>query len=278
MTLPHSQAANRRDFLKTAALVGAGGLVGASVLSAADTTTEISDTLPKRTPEQSVLEPDNPKVILFQGDSITDAGRDRAKGETPNELAPMGKGYAWLAAANLLTTHPSGSLKIYNRGNSGNKVYQLADRWEADCLDLKPDVLSILIGVNDIWHFLNGKYDGTVEVYEKDYHALLKRTKEKLPNVKLIVCEPFVLKCGAVNEKWFPLFDEFRAAAKRVATEAKAVFVPFQTMFDDAVKYAPPEHWAGDGVHPTTHGASLMAHHWMAAYIEMQKPILYQPL
>ena len=149
---------------------------------------------------------------------------------------------------------------MHNRGISGNKVHQLATRWDKDCLELKPDVLSILIGVNDIWHGLNGRYDGTVKTYEDDFHALLERTKKALPKVQLVICEPFVLKCGAVNEKWFPEFDKYRAAAKKLAEAHHAVFVPFQSMFDEAVKYAPPKHWAGDGVHPSPHGSSLMAH------------------
>jgi lysophospholipase L1-like esterase len=77
-----------------------------------------------------------------------------------------------------------------------------------------------------------------------------------------VICEPFVLRCGAVNEKWFPEFDRYRAAARKVADQNNAPFVPFQSMFDEAVQYAPPKHWAGDGVHPSSHGASLMAHFW----------------
>jgi lysophospholipase L1-like esterase len=83
--------------------------------------------------------------------------------------------------------------------------------------------------------------------------------------VKLVICEPFVLRCGAVSDKWFPQFDLYRAAARRVAAAHKAVFVPFQAMFDQAVKYAPPQEWAQDGVHPTATGASLMAHAWLRA-------------
>ncbi|MEO7300416.1 MAG: GDSL-type esterase/lipase family protein, partial [Verrucomicrobiota bacterium] len=155
----------------------------------------------------------------------------------------------------------------FNRGISGNKVYQLAERWQADCLDLKPDVLSILIGVNDYWHKVDPKlnYKGTVEIYERDYLSLIERTKEALPKVKLVICEPFLLHCGAVKDSWLPEFAEYRAAAKRVAAKNHATFVPFQTMFDEAVKYAPPEHWAGDGVHPTPAGAALMAHFWITA-------------
>jgi lysophospholipase L1-like esterase len=204
-------------------------------------------------------------TVLFQGDSITDASRNRAAGANANDPAGLGKGYAWLTAAELLVERPEDGLKIFNRGVSGNKVYQLAERWQADCLDLKPDVLSILIGVNDIWHALNGNYQGTVEKYEKDYRALLDRTKKALPEVKLVICEPFVLRCGAVNDKWFPEFDKYRAAAKRIAEDFKAVFVPFQEMFDRASKIAPPERWAADGVHPTSDGASLMARWWLQA-------------
>lgn len=204
-------------------------------------------------------------VVLFQGDSITDAGRDRGRESNVNDPSALSSGYVRFISAQLLADRADADLKIYNRGISGNKVYQLAERWDKDCIALKPNVLSILIGVNDIWHKLDGHYDGTIEIYEKDYRALLERTKRELPDVKLVVCEPFVLRCGAVNEKWFPEFDGFRAAAKNVATSFDAVFVPFQSAFDEAVKKAQPAHWAGDGVHPTMAGAFLMAQTWLAA-------------
>ena len=203
------------------------------------------------------------KVILFQGDSITDAGWSREKGGQANTQAALGNGYAWLAAAQLLVDRPGDGLQVYNRGISGHKVFQLAERWQKDCLDLKPDVLSILIGVNDYWHTLGGKYAGTVEVYERDYRALVERTLKALPHVRLVLCEPFVLRCGAVSGSWFPEFDRYRAAARRVATTYRTHWVPFQEMFDRALQYAPPAHWAGDGVHPSAAGASLMAHQWL---------------
>jgi lysophospholipase L1-like esterase len=201
-------------------------------------------------------------TILFQGDSITDAGRSREQIFQPNTQSALGKGYAWLAAAQLLVDHPEDELKVLNRGISGNKVYQLAERWQTDCLNLKPDVLSILIGVNDIWHKLRGQYDGTVDKYQSDYLALVAKTKEALPEVKLVICEPFVLRCGAVDSSWFPEFDKFREAARAVADKHNATFVPFQEMFDRAAKLAPPERWAADGVHPTPDGAAMMAHTW----------------
>ncbi len=248
-----SQQTNRRDFVRASAAIAA---VGGTAVAGTAQAVEHAE-------HRHLIQSGN--TILFQGDSITDAGRDRKTADRPNEQKPLGRGYAWLASAAMLVGRQDDDLKIFNRGISGHKVFQLADRWQQDCLDLKPDVLSILIGVNDIWHMLNGKYDGTVKVYEKDYHALVERTKQALPSVKLVICEPFVLRCGAVNEKWFPAFDGYRAAAKRVSDAAGAVFVPFQAMFDRAVQYAPPEHWAGDGVHPSPAGAALMANTWLRA-------------
>lgn len=246
---------SRRRFLSTTTGVLGAGLTGLADLSAGGGTTSWP------TSRGSLLS--HGQVILFQGDSITDAGRKRDTTAVPNDQPTLGNGYAWLAAAELLVENPSAGLRIYNRGVSGNKVYQLAERWQADCLDLKPDLLSILIGVNDLWHTLNGNYNGTVEKYEHDYRALLERTRKALPKVKLVICEPFVLRCGAVNEKWFPEFDGYRAAAQRVALAFHATFIPFQAMFDEALKYAPPSRWAADGVHPTSDGASLMAHQWL---------------
>jgi lysophospholipase L1-like esterase len=252
----HERALSRRSFIQTSTLtLGAAGLAAAGQV----TTAAAAESWPPRA-HDLVRSGD---VILFQGDSITDAGRSRERSATPNDQSALGSGYAWLAAAELLVDRPNAGLHIYNRGISGHKVFQLAERWQADCLDLKPNLLSILIGVNDYWHTLDGKYQGTVEIYERDYRALLERTRKALPRLELVVCEPFVLRCGAVSDKWFPEFGKYRAAARRVAEAFRATFVPFQTMFDHALAYAPPEHWAKDGVHPSATGAALMAHTWL---------------
>lgn len=242
---------DRRNFL-TASLTAAGGLALAACA-----------TDRKQTAGGGPLP--NGATVLFQGDSITDAGRKRERAGEPNVQEALGNGYAWLAAAGLLASRPDADLKVLNRGISGNKVYQLNERWQQDCLDLKPDLLSILIGVNDIWHTKNGNYRGTVAIYERDYTALLQRTRAALPDVRLVVCEPFVLRCGAVDATWFPEFDEYRAAARNVADRFGAKFVAFQTMFDRACKLAPAEHWAKDGVHPSSAGAALMAQAWLDA-------------
>lgn len=242
-----------------------GFVLGSAGLTAAGWAALSSQAFGAETPGKSLIRPGD--TLLFQGDSITDAGRDRKTADQPNHQRAMGGGYAWMAASQLLVDRPADELAIFNRGVSGNKVYQLDERWQEDCLDLKPNVLSILIGVNDIWHMLNGTYDGTVEKYETDYQALVGRTREALPSVRLVICEPFVLRCGAVDERWFPAFDGYRAAARRVANSAGATFVPFQSMFDKAIEFAPPEHWANDGVHPSDFGNALMAHAWLETVV-----------
>jgi lysophospholipase L1-like esterase len=203
-------------------------------------------------------------VILFQGDSITDGGRDRGVAD-PNVARGLGAGYPLLVASAALAAHPDGALRFYNRGVSGNKVPDLADRWAADTLALEPDVLSILVGVNDFWHKLTHGYAGTVPDYESRYVALLEDTRRALPQVRLIVLEPFVLRCGAVDDRWFPEFDVRRAAAARVARHAGAAFVPLQRPFDDLAQRASPQYWAADGVHPTPAGHAVIAERWRRA-------------
>lgn len=225
----------------------------------------VSATIPKKDKNSKFLVFEKENTVLFQGDSITDAGRDK-ENELPNNPKSFGHGYAFLAASVLLNKLAEKNLTIYNRGISGNKVYQLAGRWQKDCLDLKPDVLSILIGINDYWHFRNGKYDGTVEVYENDYRRLIQSTLEKLPNIKLVICQPFaVTNTSAVDETWVVPVKSFQLAAKKIADEFNAIWIPFQEVFDEAVKHAPATYWTGDGVHPAMPGAQLMAEAWLRA-------------
>ena len=208
--------------------------------------------------------PANGTVVLFQGDSITDAGRNRASADA-NSAGALGSGYPLLVTSAVLAARPGAALRFYNRGISGNKVPDLQQRWTGDTIDLKPDVLSILIGVNDFWHKLDHGYNGTVQDYEQQYNALLDATREALPRVHLIVLEPFVLRTGAVDARWFPEFDQRRAAAARVATRARATFVPLQTVFNQQTRSAPPDYWAADGVHPTPAGHAVIAEQWRRA-------------
>ncbi|GAB3908372.1 SGNH/GDSL hydrolase family protein [Mucilaginibacter boryungensis] len=204
-------------------------------------------------------------VVLFQGDSITDAGRDKTK-TIPNDIGCMGNGYALVAGSGLLVNYPDKKLQIYNKGVSGNKVYQLAARWDTDCLDLKPNVLSIFVGVNDFWHTMTAGYKGTIETYRTDYKKLLDRTKQALPDVKLIIGEPYAVNgVNRVTDIWYPKFYEFQAAAREIAEEYDTGFVPFQSVIDKAMKTAPGAYWTRDGVHPNMAGITLLAHAWLAA-------------
>jgi len=246
---------NRRKFLGTTLAGAALAISLPEIVKAAIAPTAAA-------PKIRIAEND---VILFQGDSITDAGRDK-ENKASNNSGALGHGYALLAAASLLHAHATKQPSIYNKGISGNKVHQLAARWEEDCIAIKPNILSILIGVNDYWHTLSGNYDGTIQVYRDDYRKLLDRTMKALPNVKLIIGEPFAVNhVKAVTDDWFPAFDEYRTAAREIAEEYHAVFIPYQRVFDEASKKAPASYWTGDGVHTTLAGSQLMAEAWLQA-------------
>jgi len=212
--------------------------------------------------------PDN-LTILFQGDSITDAGRNRGN-YYPNDGRGLGNGYAYQIIAELLGKNPEKSLKCYNRGISGNKVFQLADRWDDDCLFLKPDVLSILIGVNDFWHTLSGNYSGTAETYSDDLRALLERTKKAIPNIKILIGEPFAVKGGtAINSSWDNDFPAYQKYARQIAQDFDAVFIPYQEVFDKAIEVAPASYWCPDGVHPSIAGGYLMKNAWLEGFMKL---------
>jgi lysophospholipase L1-like esterase len=240
---------SRRNFIKSASL---GSLIAVNIPE-----------IVAATPASKKINLSQDDVILFQGDSITDSHRKRDE-NTPNSPAALGTGYPFLAAADLLNRYPQKQLKIYDKGVSGNKVYQLAERWQADCLDLKPTILSILVGVNDFWHTLVNGYTGTIKTYRDDYKALLDRTKQQLPDVKLIIGEPYAVKgIKAVDDKWYPAFNDYRQAAREIAESFNAVFIPYQEIYDKAQKSAPGSYWTFDGVHPTLAGARLMAEAWL---------------
>jgi lysophospholipase L1-like esterase len=203
-------------------------------------------------------------TILFQGDSITDSGRNRTI-TAENSASALGTGYPLLIASAVLETNAGRGLKFYNRGVGGDRVPDLAARWQTDTIALTPDVLSVLVGVNDFWHKLSKGYAGTIADYENGFVALLEGTRRALPNVRLVVMEPFVLRVGAVDASWFPEFDQRRAAAERVALRVGATFVPLQSYFNRLTSTAPPEYWAADGVHPTPAGHGAIAERWRAA-------------
>ena len=203
------------------------------------------------------------KTILFQGDSITDAGRSRDP-ETPANTG-LGIGYPLMAAADLRANEPEKDWQIFNRGISGNRVVDLYARWKIDALNIKPDILSILIGVNDTWHEKGNKNGVEVDRYDQFYRMLLDWTLKELPDVKLVLIEPFVLLTGAVAEDWLEEMDERRKVVKKIAEDYNTIFIPAQSIFDEAVKKAPMNYWLADGVHPTAAGHKLLADAWVKA-------------
>ncbi|MBQ9787137.1 MAG: SGNH/GDSL hydrolase family protein [Lentisphaeria bacterium] len=203
------------------------------------------------------------KTILFQGDSITDTGRSRDPEIAPN--TGLGIGYALMTAAGLLAAEPEKDWKIYNRGISGNRVVDLYARWKIDALNIKPDILSILIGVNDTWHEKAQANGVEVPRYDKFYRMLLDWTREELPETKLVLIEPFVLVTGAVTEDWVDEINARREVVKAIAKDYNTIFIPAQSIFDEAAKHAPADYWLVDGVHPSAAGHKLLADAWIKA-------------
>ena len=200
------------------------------------------------------------QVILFQGDSITDCSRAR---ELTAANSGMGLGYAFMIASRLLAEHPGDALQIYNRGISGNRVVDLYARWKIDALNLKPDVLSILIGVNDTWHEFECANGVEVERYNTFYRMLLDWTLAERPEIKLVLIEPFVLETGVVTPAWVSEINERRAMVRQIAAEDGTMFVPAQEIFDAALKEAPAAYWLPDGVHPSMAGHQRLTDAWL---------------
>lgn len=194
------------------------------------------------------------RTILFTGDSITDCCR-REPG-----ISALGNGYVSFIAGELLERQPRLDLNIINTGISGNTTRDLRARWQPDCMDLKPDILSILIGINDLWR----TYDPStlneavfVEEYETNYREMLTRVKDDL-DCKLILMEPFMF-CTDTNDEMFKALPRYIDVARKLADEFNAIVVPLQKMLDKALQEIPPEKWSDDMVHPET-----WAHEWIA--------------
>lgn len=197
--------------------------------------------------------------ILFQGDSITDCDRDY------DQPTALGHGYVTSAAAKLQQRYPERQLVFVNRGISGNRVYDLAARWQSDALELKPDVISLLIGVNDT--------AGEVSPadFEAAYDELLAHTIRTLPNTRIVLCEPFTLVIGPTTkeaEHWRASVRHCASIVEKLAKKYRVPFVRFQKVFDDAVKRAPAEHWLPDGLHPTAAAHELLADEWIRTVTE----------
>ncbi len=242
---------SRRDFLKNSALAGAMLAVAAPQrLSAA------------AFPEKQSTDEGKGFTFLFQGDSITDGNRTR--NNDWNHV--MGHGYQFIIASQLWYNKPEKEFRFFNRGVSGNKVPDLAARWQQDTLDLKPDLLSFLVGINDTSAMINGDNSFSAERYEADYRALLEQTKKELPDIRFVLGDPFILPVGYVKDNWTRYAAETRKKqqiVKQLAAEFNAVHVEYQKAFDKALAKAPADYWIWDGIHPMPAGHELMAREWI---------------
>ena len=202
------------------------------------------------------------KTILFQGDSITDAGRAR------DNDSNVGVGYPVLVKGTLGFEHP-GEYTFFNRGISGNRVVDVYARIKSDIINLKPDVMSILIGVNDVWHEIAHQNGVELDRFERVYRMLIEDTLKVLPNVKIMILEPFVLEACSTTEHWdfFKTEVSKRAEmAKKIAEKYNLPFIPLQAGFDMLATKAPNEYWLGDGVHPTPAGHEYIKSQWLEAF------------
>ena len=205
--------------------------------------------------------------ILFYGDSITDAGRNY--GMLHGEEA-MGYGYVKYVVAGL-KERGFAEEDIINRGISGNRIVDLYARIKLDCWNHQPDFLSILIGVNDIWHELEIQNGVELDRFEKMYRILIEDTKKVLPNVKIMLCEPFILEGAATSARMNDFADVYQYAkvVKKLAEEYGLYFLPLQEKLSQAAANG-VENLLADGVHPAEAGAKLIASEWLKKFDESQ--------
>jgi len=200
-------------------------------------------------------------VILFQGDSITDCGRNR---EEKNNL---GWGYPFLAASLLQHRLCEYNLTFFNRGISGDRVCDLERRWQADCIDLEPTVVSIMIGINNVWRRYDQNDPTPPDVFEAGYRNILTQVRQKL-DARLVVMEPFVNPYPEERIAWREDLDPKLEVVRRLAKEFDAVLVPLDGAFAQAYNKKPGGYYAGDGVHPSHAGNALIAEEWIKAVME----------
>ena len=200
--------------------------------------------------------------ILFQGDSITDAGRAR-----DNDVN-VGVGYPLLVKAMLGFELP-GKYEFVNRGISGNRIVDVYARIKNDIINLKPDVMSILIGVNDVWHEIANQNGVCADKYFKIYDMLIDEVKTVLPDIRIMIMEPFALKGPATEENW-EVFDaevKKRAAmAKKISEKHNLTYIKLQNGLDKLSKNIETTYWLADGVHPTAMGHEYIKQEWIKAF------------
>jgi acyl-CoA thioesterase-1 len=196
------------------------------------------------------------ELILFTGDSITDCGRDR------NDPLSPGMGYAAMAAGRLGLDHAELNLRFLNTGVSGDRSCDLLARWDADGIDLNPDWVSILLGVNNTWRRYDNDDPTSDDVFEVEYRQLLQRLQDKT-TAKVVLCSPFLLHTSPLIEQMRGDLDPKICIVKKLASEFDAIWVDFDAAFIAAQARRIPTYWAPDGVHPSVAGHALMADTWI---------------
>ena len=208
--------------------------------------------------EQIKIKPNS--TILFIGDSITDVGRNR------EDNADLGGGYPILVAADLLSKYPNYDLTFYNRGISGDKIIDLKNRWEFDCLDLSPDVVTILIGINDVWNLADSGAEQTEEdlmKFEEDYRYLLKSLAQQT-DARVVLMEPFVLPYPKDRHNWRKYLDPRINIVRRIADDYHVALIPLDGLLNaKGIENAYDIYTGDDGVHPTLTGHALIADAWI---------------
>lgn len=197
-------------------------------------------------------------TVLFQGDSITDAQRNR------NNPSDLGSGYANLAASLFGYRYPEKQVTFINRGVSGDRTIQLEKRWDEDCLALKPTWVSIFVGINDTWRRYDENNPISREDFKNRYRKLIATTKERL-NANIILVEPFVLPVNDGQKQWREDLDPKIQTVRELAGEFRTLYVPLDGLFAEASARTGPEYWAPDGVHPSPAGNALIAEAWLRA-------------
>ena len=212
-------------------------------------------------PMQKKLDLNPNQTVLFIGDSITDADRKL------RAYKPFGFGYVHFVANFLLGKYPTYNLNILNTGISGDTIADLKGRWQKDCLDHNPEILSILIGVNDVWRQFATEddlpYAVSLDEYEATYRQLLTIAKQKC-NSRLVICEPFMF-CDDFNNPMFAHLRTFIEAVRRIADDFGACMVPLQKAIDERIKQVPPQDWSLDMVHPEIWAHAWIAQQWLIA-------------
>jgi len=201
-------------------------------------------------------------TLLFQGDSITDVGRDRLIFRS-NSPPALGNGYPATICRALLENFPDHYLQFYNRGVSGDGIENLHSRWKTDTLPLLPDWISILIGVNDCWRFCSNAGGNSPEEFHASFRRLLQITQNELPLSRIILCEPFLLPVGLVEQEWITDLEQRQQAVRSLSEEFEITLIPFQSVLDQASNQHPPGKLLEDGIHPTPLGHRLLADCWL---------------